>query len=542
MKTILDGKDLDLESTISNFHNLLKNVGFDIKEVSKNPIHGIYSTFMYHQKSNAIFTNGKGFSLKASLASAMGEMFERVSTNFMFADFYLDDIDLICEHTKVVSNLKLSKLLNRELLTIYGQDGLLKASHLYDFGSKDIQVSSLKFIRESDKKEFLFPINLLDNLYVSNGMSAGNSEFEAKTQSLSEIIERFVKNRVISKSLTLPNIPKKYIKPHISNAIYELEKNGFKILIKDASLGGVYPVINITLINSGGVFLSFGAHPIFDIAMERALSELLQGRELNDYSQLPTPTLNSDYVDTDLNLESHFINSIGEVNYKFFAKDADFEFVKWNFKGSREEEYNYLVSILHNQNYEIYTFSTKVLGVDVCRIVVPNFSEIYPIEDLIYNNKNSGRFIRDKLINLDSLDTKEIKKLIKELDKIEPYNKVCEYIGIYTKDGSFLNKLTILELKTLLLIRIKDYKKSLIYLDDIKIYNKETIFEIVYLLLSKESYIDEEFLTLIFDKELVAKAINFINGEKISSLIDFNSLEHQVLLEIVRGLKNSIKR
>jgi ribosomal protein S12 methylthiotransferase accessory factor len=35
------------------------------------------------------------------------------------------------------------------------------------------------------------------------------------------------------------------------------------VLVKDASLGGEYPVMCVTLMNprTGGVFASFGAHP-----------------------------------------------------------------------------------------------------------------------------------------------------------------------------------------------------------------------------------------------------------------------------------------
>jgi ribosomal protein S12 methylthiotransferase accessory factor len=59
-----------------------------------------------------------------------------------------------------------------------------------------------------------------------------------------------------------------------------LEEQGFPVLVKDASLGGQYPVMCVTLMNprTGGVFASFGAHPSFEVALERSLTELLQGR------------------------------------------------------------------------------------------------------------------------------------------------------------------------------------------------------------------------------------------------------------------------
>ena len=51
--------------------------------------------------------------------------------------------------------------------------------------------------------------------------------------------------------------------PGIVAGIEELEKQGFPVLVKDASLGGQFPVMCVTLMNprTGGVFASFGAHP-----------------------------------------------------------------------------------------------------------------------------------------------------------------------------------------------------------------------------------------------------------------------------------------
>jgi len=68
-----------------------------------------------------------------------------------------------------------------------------------------------------------------------------------------------------------------------------LRAAGFGILVKDASLGGQYPVMNVTLLNphDQGCFSSFGAHPRFEIALERALTELLQGRALDTLNEFP---------------------------------------------------------------------------------------------------------------------------------------------------------------------------------------------------------------------------------------------------------------
>jgi ribosomal protein S12 methylthiotransferase accessory factor len=116
-------------------------------------------------------------------------------------------------------------------------------------------------------------------------MSAGNTQNEAQVQSLSEIFERYVKNKIIAEGLCLPEIPVSVLErfPTILADIRELESHGYHLRVCDASLGGLYPVMSVTLINpkDGSVFASFGAHPSFEVALERTVTELFQGRSLD---------------------------------------------------------------------------------------------------------------------------------------------------------------------------------------------------------------------------------------------------------------------
>src|SRR5699024_10449302 len=108
-----------------------------------------------------------------------------------------------------------------------------------------------------------FPVNLIGNLYVSNGMAAGNTAYEARVQALSEIFERYVKNKVIAEAISLPEIPAEVLNryPHLIEAIQTLEQQGFPIYCYDASLGGQYPVICVVLFNpqNSTCYASFGA-------------------------------------------------------------------------------------------------------------------------------------------------------------------------------------------------------------------------------------------------------------------------------------------
>ena len=94
--TYIKGKDRDLESSIASMRDKLKALDFDIEEVSwLNPVPNVYSVHIRDRHCGLMFTNGKGASHKACLASALGEFFERLSSNYFFADFYLGE-DISC--------------------------------------------------------------------------------------------------------------------------------------------------------------------------------------------------------------------------------------------------------------------------------------------------------------------------------------------------------------------------------------------------------------------------------------------------------------
>jgi len=89
-QTFILGKDAALEDSISKFQQKLTALGFNIEEASwLNPVPNVWSVHIRDKDCPQCFSNGKGASKKAALASALGEYFERLSTNYFFADFYL---------------------------------------------------------------------------------------------------------------------------------------------------------------------------------------------------------------------------------------------------------------------------------------------------------------------------------------------------------------------------------------------------------------------------------------------------------------------
>ncbi|MCB2387420.1 OsmC domain/YcaO domain-containing protein [Thalassolituus alkanivorans] len=474
--TYIPGKDLPLEQTIANMSGKLADLGMKIEIASwRNIVPNVWSLHIRDADSQMCFTNGKGSSKESALASALGEFLERLNCNFFYNDqFFGEEIaNANFVHYpqerwfKPGPNDELpQEILDEYCLDIYNPDGELCGSHLYDTNSGNVErgICSLPYVRQSDGETVYFPSNLIENLFLSNGMSAGNTLAEAQVQCLSEIFERAVKREILENEIALPDVPQDVLAkyPGIVAGIQGLEEQGFPVLVKDASLGGRFPVMCVTLMNprTGGVFASFGAHPSFEVALERSLTELLQGRSFEGLNDLPQPTFESQAVQEPNNFVEHFIDSTGLVSWRFFSAKADVDFVEWDFSAnnekSNEEEAANLFAILEKLGLESYMAVYDDLGVNACRILVPGYSEVYPVEDLIWDNTNKALYFREDILNLHSLDDEQLEDLAERLEEsgLDNYTDIITLIGVEFDDNTVWGQLTILELKLLIYLAL----------------------------------------------------------------------------------------
>ncbi len=478
-KTWIKGKDEALEVSIEYMQAQLESLGFDIEETLwLNPVNAIYSVNIQDRNCPLLFTNGKGSTRNACLASALGEFFERLNCNYFFADFYLGQAVAEAEFVHYPdekwfavndSEILPEGLLNKQLRAFYDPQRQLTPAMLVDTNSGNRQrgICAIPFVRHSDQQKTWFPVNIVGNLYVSNGMSAGNTKMEARTQALSEVFERYIKNRIIAERISLPQVPEHIIEryPKVFSAKQALEQEGFVIEVKDASLEGRYPVISIIMMQpeSGRCLASFGAHPCFEVALERTMTELLQGRRLESLDGFQTPCFDDEAVADPVNLETHFIDSSGLISYDFFRHESDYDFVYWDFDNTSESEFEFLVGLLAAENKQIYIADYEHLGVYGCRIIVPGVSEIYPLDELYWQNNNEGVDFRESILNLNSLNREQAQVLLKQLQQSEfsDHSDVCGLIGIAPDPGSVWESLRIGELKGMLALHIGDYEQAL---------------------------------------------------------------------------------
>lgn len=495
--TFIPGKDLPLEQTIANMTGILEKLGMKIEVASwRNIVPHVWSLHIRDAASPMCFTNGKGATKESALCSALGEFIERLNCNFFYNDQYFGEEIANAEFVhypnekwfKPGPNDELpDEILDDHCRAIYNPDGELCGSHLIDTNSGNVErgICSLPYVRQSDGATVHFPSNLIENLFLSNGMSAGNNLDEAKVQCLSEIFERAVKKEIIKQEVALPDVPEEVLAkyPDIVEGIKALEAQGFPVVVKDASLGGRFPVMCVTLMNprNGGVFASFGAHPSFEVALERSLTELLQGRSFEGLNDIPKPTFNSQAVSEPENFVEHFIDSTGVISWRFFSAKHDYEFCEWDFTetigaGTNQQESDYLFSILAEMGKEVYVAEYTDLGT-ACRILVPGYSEVYPVEDLIWDNTNKALHFREDILNIHSLNDDQLADLVERLEEsqLDNYTDIKTLIGIEFDENTVWGQLTILELKILIYLALGDQEAAIELVETFLQYNDNTV-------------------------------------------------------------------
>ncbi|QBY04563.1 OsmC domain/YcaO domain-containing protein [Thalassotalea sp. HSM 43] len=540
--TFILGKDLPLEQTINDMTNILEDLGMKIEVSSwRNIVPNVWSLHIRDAASFMCFTNGKGASKESALCSALGEFIERLNCNFFYNDqFFGEDIaDSEFVHYpnekwfKPGANDELPQgILDDYTRAIYNPDGELQGSHLIDTNSGNVErgIVSIPYTRHSDGETVYIPSNLIENLFLSNGMSAGNNLFEAKVQCLSEIFERAVKRQIIEQEIVLPDVPHEVLEkyPEILAGIDALEKQGFPIVVKDASLGGQFPVMCVTLMNprTGGVFASFGAHPSFEVALERSLTELLQGRSFEGLNDVQKPTFNSMAVQEPENFVEHFIDSTGVISWRFFSAANDYEFVEWDFSGSNEQECNALFAILDDMGKEAYVAEYTDIGI-ACRILVPDYSEIYPVEDLVWDNTNKALQYRADILNIHSLSDDELADLVQRLEdsQLDNYIDIITLIGVEFDDSTAWGQLTIIELKILLYLALGAIEEAQELIGEFLQYNDNSLagrshfYQAMQVTLEVALNDDLDFedyqvaFTRMYTEEVMSNVIGSINGD-----------------------------
>lgn len=433
------GKDLNPEETVRRIQHSLISEGFCPEIVSENNNGGLISILIADKHSERFMANGKGISRELALASAYGEFMERFMTRFYVYDLWLtkdNPLPWVYDKNEIWTSEPDSLLKN--LKTFYPAS-IRQSKSCYDINQspKGEPYCFLPLNTRYGEKVFL-PVSFWRELYTSNGLAYGNNMYEARVQALCEIIERYVKYRVIREGLSLPSVSPETLKnPEIFyRALSLLSDVGLQCTLLDASLGMNYPVMAFLVYtpDQQEAFLSFGAHPDKNIAIERTLTEAFQGRNLRDDTQDILNIVSDDTKLTGLpeNLESHFINSTGILHANIFKPPSPPLSAFHSFHGTSEKEWDYLCDIVEKTGLTILTRDIFWNDHSACQIIIPGFSEVYPYSDLVDKDLIGYCHARNEVVSILETHSLMTEKLVELLDSgyFRPDQDLGEALGI----------------------------------------------------------------------------------------------------------------
>ncbi|WP_250229726.1 YcaO-like family protein [Anaeropeptidivorans aminofermentans] len=415
-----------------------------------------------------ISTNGKGVSKLYALASAYGELMERVQNKaFFYINSNIENMygeELISDYC-VHSYLEWYKIVSKEYINIFSQS--LFEKFLLSMPSEQ---KTKVFTSLDGKSTVALPNNLLSIIYGSNGMVAGNSETEAYVQGLSEILERYVAKIYIEEKQKPI-----YINPEslnflenfsfIVDIINKIESTDyFSVKILDLSMGTDIPAIGIILINKrdASYFVKIGVHPIMEIAIERCFTEMFQGRSLIKYSKYMTgASHNKNIFESRLNYHNFYVDGRAAFPIEFFwGKEIDYDMKKYNKFKSNKDMKKFLVDLIYALGYEIFVINNTVSDIYAFHFLVPGISEVAPMDEKTLLNYledlNPIELLNTKLLHLEKGDVQIIVDYIDNgIDKNMPLDTL-----IYSHNflsSSEAKKFYVLDLYISLNIKLERY-------------------------------------------------------------------------------------
>lgn len=393
-------KDRDPYDTIQIIQKIYKeklNLELDLSVHER--VNGIYSATLSDRNAKWN-TCGKGTTEAYCSASAYGESIEHLCNYFAYDitnlsaeansaygfEKYPDEIvksieELYNECSDVILDLQEAYQLSANIVP--------KAQDVINLWKDFLERESIPFVPYysiKTKRYVNIPESIIYYLCGSNGGGAGNTPQEAIGHACDEILERYVKFVIYTKNLVPPEVPKEYVQkrcPELLKIIDKIEEhNGYKVVIKDASLGKGYSVMSVLLINieTSEYLVNFGAHPQFEIALERCLTELLQSFVPGGHNQRKNMEKWSNATEEKVNCAQNWVTLLkddsGAVPNSYFGADSSWDFEEWPVYGNYSNEVGMQIQLkqLLTIAPDVYIRDVSYLGFPAYRVYVPTVS------------------------------------------------------------------------------------------------------------------------------------------------------------------------
>lgn len=378
--------------TVERIKGILRSHGIETEETwQESGVPHCYS-FRITVKGTTFGVNGKGLTKEFATASGYGELMERLQLGFI-GSLNIQKSGSASEAKSLDRMIPAKDILDRDRkwyeilskkLYQYTQVTMTPEEILSQYSDPTGKVLATAYHELTKSETVYVPRKLRSNVYGSNGCAAGNTIEEAIVQAFSEIVERHNQLRVLTEQIPVPDIPEDVLRsfPVAYDIITYLRNSGLDIIIKDCSLGAPFPVVCVCYINkrTGRYHCHFGANPILEIALERALTESFQGRTIDKiakFADFHFPPADSYPVDA---VEDEFRSGECAKPPALFAEGSE---LAWNsnvgFSGKNNHELlRQVVAYFKDQGYQVLVRDASCLGFPTCQVIVPGYSEVLP--------------------------------------------------------------------------------------------------------------------------------------------------------------------
>lgn len=382
-------KDAHPQKTIEKIKEILAAHSIETEEIwlSSGVPHCYACTIKV--KGTTFSVNGKGLSEDFARASGYGELMERLQLGFV-GSRYLQKSGQSLDSGDTGTHIDAQNLLQEnkawydtlaEKLYRYSGVRMDAGEILTQYADAGGKVGVHSYYNLTRKKQEYFPTPIVSSAYSSNGCAAGNTMEEAVVQAISEIVERYHKTEILLNAPALPDIPEEVLQqfPYAYSIITYLRQQGFRVCIKDCSLGQKFPVVCAIHVDTktGRYHVHFGAAPVLEIAVNRTLTETFQGRNIGSFTKYDSFVYRSA---GNLDLKSLYRElRVGEAEKppQFFIREAD---RPWNsamgFTGSNNRElFREVVRYFADMGYDVLVRNGSCLGFPTCQVLIPGYSE-----------------------------------------------------------------------------------------------------------------------------------------------------------------------
>jgi len=387
-------KEVPPEKTVENIQNILSKVGIKLTEEWVDS--GIKNCYSLRVNAEGGFpgANGKGITKELACASGYAEFIERLQSGLFFYKYQSLECEpglLLNEYAPDAKYMTKQELVeNGEWMdyivdTYGGNLSRLELAEQCEMYASSEDILTVPFYSLFEDKYVYLPTHFVEHMFAANGCCVGNSREEALVHGLSEIMERNAATRIILRNEAVPVIPEEEINkfPAAKEILEKFREKGLDVSVLDISFGTNFPIVSTVIIDkaTGGYYVNFAADPVFEIAISRTLTEVVQGKSIDTIHNRSTKGILKKV--TDVNPRHNLLNQIETGNGKFpldfFVQELnqanEFKAFPDNTNKSNKELLREMLDMFKGFGKPVYVRNYSFLGFPCYMIVVPGFSE-----------------------------------------------------------------------------------------------------------------------------------------------------------------------